>query len=91
MPKGLARIDTHVDLTDWKGGRRFIGTAAALGALVFWLQRCRLGNMAEDCAIGILTHHMIMDCETKAFLEGLIQVVAEHRAARWVDIAELMR
>src|SRR3954453_21281542 len=28
MPKGLARIDTHVDLTDWKGGKRFIGTVA---------------------------------------------------------------
>ena len=89
-PKGLARIDTHVDLTDWNVGKRFIGTVAALGALVSWLQRCRLGNMAGDPAIGILTHHMIMDSETKAFLEGLIQVIAEHRAARWVDIAELM-
>ncbi len=25
MPTGLGAIDVHVDLTDWKGGRRFIG------------------------------------------------------------------
>jgi hypothetical protein len=91
LPGGLARIDTHVDLTDWKGGRRFIGTAAALGALVFWLRRIRLDDTAADRAIGILTHHMIMDCETAAFLEGLIKVVALHRAACWVDTAELLR
>jgi predicted glycosyltransferase len=90
MPKGLARIDTHVDLTDWKNGKRFIGTAVALGALVFWLRRCRLGDMAGYRPIGILTHHMIMDGETAVFLEGLIRVVAGHRAARWVDIAELV-
>jgi peptidoglycan/xylan/chitin deacetylase (PgdA/CDA1 family) len=91
MPEGLARIDTHVDLIDWKGGRRFIGTASALGALVFWLRRSRIGDAASDRAIGILTHHMIMDCETAAFLEGLMKVVAEHHAARWVDTAELLR
>ena len=89
-PEGLVLIDTHVDLTDWKGGRRFIGEPAALDALVFWLQWCRLGDRAAHRAIGILTHHMIMDCETAAFLEGLMKVVALHRAARWVDAAELL-
>ncbi|HEX2150865.1 MAG TPA: hypothetical protein VHG31_02565 [Stellaceae bacterium] len=91
MPAGLGLIDVHVDLTNWKGGRGFIGTAAALGWLVAWLRRVRLGNAAAASPLGILTHHLIMDCETAEFLERLIKVVAGHRAARWVDIAEVLR
>jgi hypothetical protein len=91
LPAGLALIDTHVDLTDWKGGQRFIGTAAALGSLVAWLRRDRLGGAASAGPIGILTHHMIMDRGTAAFLEDLTELVAGHRAARWIDIAEVLR
>ncbi|MGD9615574.1 MAG: polysaccharide deacetylase family protein [Alphaproteobacteria bacterium] len=90
-PAGLGLIDVHIDLTDWKDGCRFIGTAAALGALVFRLRRIRLGKLASDRAIGILTHHMVMDRETAAFLAALIKSVAGHRAARWVDIVEMLR
>ena len=89
MPAGLGLIDVHVDLTKWKGGRRFIGAAAALGSLVAWLCRVRLDNAASDPAIGILTHHPIMDRETAGFLDGLLKLVGEHRAARWVNIAEI--
>ena len=91
QPTGLGVIDVHVDLTDWKGGRRFIGTAKALGGLVFWLRRARLGNAAAAGPIGILTHHLIMDRETAAFVAALQERIAGHRAARWVDIAELLR
>ena len=88
---GLALIDVHVDLTDWKGGRRFIGAAAALGALVAWLRRAGSAMRPPAGPIGILTHHLIMDRETAAFVEALLRAVAGHRAARWVDIAEMLR
>ena len=91
QPTGLGALDVHVDLTDWKGGRRFIGTAKALGGLVFWLRRGRLGNAVAAGPIGILTHHLIMDRETAAFVAALQERIAGHRAARWVDIAELLR
>jgi hypothetical protein len=90
MPTGLGLIDVHVDLTDWKGGRRFIGEAAALRSLAAWLRRVRLDNTGSAGPIGILTHHLIMDRETAAFLEALTKLVAGHRAARWVDIAEIL-
>ena len=32
--RGLLQVNTHVDLIDWKGGRGFVGEAAALGALL---------------------------------------------------------
>jgi hypothetical protein len=89
-PARLGVIDVHVDLTDWKGGGRFIGAAAALGGLVFWLRRARLGSSAAG-PIGILTHHLIMDRETTAFVETLQEQIAGHCAARWVDIAEVLQ
>jgi hypothetical protein len=90
-PAGLGSVDVHVDLTNWKGGRGFIGVAAALGLLVAWLRRVRLDDAASPHPFGILTHHLIMDRETAGFLDGLIKLIAEHRAVRWVDIAELLR
>jgi hypothetical protein len=90
MPAGLGLVDVHVDLTDWKGSRGFIGTAAALGSLVFWLRYSRLGDAAAAPPLGILTHHLIMEREMAAFLEALQEQVAKHRAARWVDIAEVL-
>jgi hypothetical protein len=91
LPAGLALIDTHVDLTNWRAGRRFVGTAAALGSLVAWLGHVRVRDAAPAGPIGILTHHMIMDRETVAFLKTLTRLIAGHRAARWVDIAEASR
>ncbi len=88
---GPGIIDVHVDLTDWKGGRRFIGAAAALGRLVYWLRRARLGNTAPSALIGILTHHLIMDRATAAFVEILQEQITGHRGARWVDIAEVLQ
>jgi peptidoglycan/xylan/chitin deacetylase (PgdA/CDA1 family) len=84
----LASIDAHVDVTDWRHGKRFLGTDAALGALLFWLRACRLGMAAPAAPIGILTHHLVMDPETAKFLECLCALIAGHGAARWIDIAD---
>jgi hypothetical protein len=84
----LAAIDAHVDLVDWHGGRRFIGTAAALGGLVAALRTRHGAPAASGGATGILTHHLVMDDATAAFLGRLQDAVASHAAARWADIRE---
>ena len=45
--RGLLQVNTHVDLIDWKGGRGFVGEAAALAALgaALW-PRARTGRRA---------------------------------------------
>ncbi|MGE0257774.1 MAG: polysaccharide deacetylase family protein [Alphaproteobacteria bacterium] len=88
---GLRLIPVHVDLTNWKGGRLFIGEASALGSLVDALRRCRFGSVASAGPIGILTHHLIMDRATAGFLERLLELIAGHRAARWVAVSEMLR
>lgn len=90
MPAGLAQLDVHVDVTDWKGSRGFVGTAAALGSLVHWLRAFRLGAARPAVPVGILTHHMIMDRGTIDFLEDLRRSVGDHEAACWTGIAEFL-
>lgn len=90
LPPGLASLDVHVDLTAWRGDRGFIGTEAALGQLAGWLRQHRLGATAAG-PIGILTHHLVMDGATAAFLDCLGTLIGSHAAARWTNIAELLR
>lgn len=89
-PPGLAAIDVHVDLVAWKGDRGFIGEAAALGALAGHLQAARLGAGRIRPPIGILTHHLVTDAATTAFVEQLIAVTKTHPAVRWIPVAELL-
>jgi len=87
--RGVAEADVHVDLVDWKGSRGFIGEAAALGGLVAHLGARRCAEADPGKAVGILTHHRVMDAASRDFLDRLTRLIAAHRAARWVDAAEL--
>jgi hypothetical protein len=83
---GIAAIDVHLDVVDWHEGRGFVGDAPALGRLVGALHEERLGGHG---AVGLLTHHLVMDGATEDFLARLGEIVATHAAALWVDIREL--
>jgi len=91
MPPGLTALDVHVDPVAWRGDRGFVGEPAALGALVGQLRARRLGIAPPERPIGLLTHHLVTDGPTEAFVEHLIAVTAAHRAARWVAVTELLR
>jgi hypothetical protein len=88
LPRGIARIDVHVDLVAWKQDRGFIGVAAAIGGLIGDLRARRLGTVDPVAATGILTHHLVMDDATAGFLDRLIGLIDGHGAARWVAAAE---
>ena len=86
--QGVVATDVHLDIVAWHEGRKFIGEAAALGRLVAELQQRR--EAGDAAAIGVLTHHLVMDSASEDFLMRLGDTVALHRAARWIDVAELM-
>jgi hypothetical protein len=90
LPRGLSRIDTHVDLVAWKQDRGFIGAPAALAGLVGQLRARRLGGGDLAAATGILTHHLVMDRATAGFLDRLIALIDGHGAACWVPVGELL-
>ena len=90
LSSGVVLIDVHVDLVGWHEDRGFIGAGAALGGLVFHLREARLGAAEPGQPIGILTHHLILDGATAAFLDRLIALVRGNAAARWATAGELL-
>lgn len=91
LPAPLVALDVHVDLVAWRGGRGFIGTAAALTGLICRLRRNRLAGAAAAVPIGVLTHHRIMDGATTRFLDCLITRTNAHPAIRWAAAGELLQ
>jgi len=86
--RGIAAIDAHLDIVAWHEDRSFLGEAVALGRLVAVLRASR--NAGNGGAIGILTHHLVMDDASEDFLAHLGELVEAHPAARWADMRELI-
>jgi hypothetical protein len=86
---GVIEANIHVDLIAWTGSRGFVGEDAALGGLVEHLRARRLCAVCADEPTGILTHHLVQDEETDAFLDRLITVSVAHPAVLWHDAGEI--
>ncbi|MBV8507886.1 MAG: hypothetical protein JOZ11_19045 [Alphaproteobacteria bacterium] len=82
-------MNTHVDLIAWKENRVFVGEDAALGGMVEHLRARRLRVVCADEPTGVLTHHLVQDEATNAFLERLIAVSTVHPAVLWLDAGEI--
>jgi hypothetical protein len=89
LTPGVTEVNIHVDLVAWTGGRGFIGEEAALGGLAGHLRARRSGAVSADEPTGILTHHLVQDEATNAFLDRLIAVSVSHPAVRWVGAREI--
>jgi hypothetical protein len=82
---GVCEANVHVDLVSWRTDRGFVGEAAALGGLVAHLTARRSGDADPDEPTGLLTHHLVQDEATGAFLARLISLTRNHPAARWLE------
>ena len=80
--RGVAQINTHVDIIDWHGTRGFIGEEAALRAVIRQLA------LQSGEPTGVLTHHAIHDAPAWAFLERLYERT-RRGGGRWMDPAAL--
>jgi peptidoglycan/xylan/chitin deacetylase (PgdA/CDA1 family) len=82
---GLPRIDVHLDPIDWRGGRGFIGEAAALGDLMAALD-------SGAPAVGVVSHHLAHDEPGWRFLDRLLGLLAGNRGTgvRLAAIGELL-
>ncbi|MEO1329993.1 MAG: polysaccharide deacetylase family protein [Pseudomonadota bacterium] len=72
---GLAQVNTHWDPIDWPrlraGGPALRPAGALIAELAALLQDPRFDAPAAE-PIGLLTHHLVHDAETWAFLEALL-------------------
>ena len=81
--QGVAQVNTHVDIIDWKS-RRFMGEEAALRAALKHLSARRNGSADTLETTGWLTHHELHDAPTWVFLERLFERTRAS-GARWAD------
>jgi len=86
--RGVRQVNTHVDIIDWRGTRRFVGEETALRMAVNHLALRREGDADANEPTGWLTHHALHDKATWEFLERLFERTSA-RGARWIDPVEL--
>jgi hypothetical protein len=86
---GVCEANIHVDFVAWGGGRDFIGEGAALSSLIAHLRARRVGSTCTSEPTGILTHHLIQDGPTGAFLQRLLEICGAHVAVRWLEAIEV--
>ena len=81
---GVRRVNTHIDIIDWRGTRGFVGEEAALRLAVKHLASRRNGDVDASEPTGWLTHHALHDKAAWQFLERLFERTAA-RGALWID------
>ncbi|GGB95090.1 hypothetical protein GCM10011352_21490 [Marinobacterium zhoushanense] len=85
---GLEQVNVHVDLINWRAGRRFVGEQQALAQLVTHLRMRREAKADPREATGIMTHHLVHDEQVWAFLARLFEISRE-QGALWCPAASL--
>jgi len=86
---GPKRLNTHMDIVDWRGHRGFAGDDLVLGQAVRHLQARRTGAADLLEPTGLLSHHLVHDRGCWNFLNEFNLFIQDHPAARWVDIADI--
>ena len=81
--RGILRVNTHVDIVDWRGGRGFIGLDLAIDRTVGHLAARRQGRVAADEPTGLLTHHLVLEEAAFDFMAEFLARTAEHPAVQW--------
>lgn len=89
----VPRLDTHVDLIDWRGGREPLPGDAAAAALAARIRTPASGECHEspvDGPIGILSHHLVTGAAAWRAWRPLLALLAGHPAVRWLNPAEAL-
>ena len=83
------RVNTHVDILDWRAGGRFIGSNAAIALAIAHLAARRRDEADPAEPTGLLTHHERMDEDAFAFTRTLLARLASHRAVQWLAARDI--
>lgn len=74
--EGIKQVNVHVDIINWKQGRRFAGEAACIEQIVAHLSAKREGQVDSDEPTGIMSHHLVHDTGCWDFLDELFGFLA---------------
>lgn len=82
---GVWWVNTHVDLVNWRDGRRFAGASAVVEGLVRHLRARREGGADPAEPTGILSHHLVHGEDCFTFIDELLALMDEHPAVTWLS------
>jgi hypothetical protein len=85
---GLVRNNIHCVPIEWSDPPGFGNPARYVGQLVDHLKLRRNGTDRGE-ATGILTHHLVQNSDSFAFLRSVLRLIDAHPGARLVDPVEL--
>ncbi len=88
---GVAQVNTHVDIIDWRGTRGFAGEDAVLAQATQHLLARRNGVADTGEPTGWLSHHAVHDAAAWAFMERLLERTAGIPGVSWRSAAQLFR
>lgn len=86
---GIRQVNTHIDIMNWRDGRRFIGEAAAIQLAVGHLAARRRASSDPHEPSGLLTHHLVHDEPAWRFVGAFLNRTLAHPAVRWLNGAEV--
>lgn len=86
----LQALNTHVDLIQWRAGKRFGGAAWTIDQITTHLAGRRLGRVDPAEPTGLLTHHRDLPPAAWAFLEALLGRLLAHPAVSFPPLDRLL-
>ena len=88
-PNGVWCANTHIDIIDWKGTRGFRGDDAVIGQAVGHLKARRTGSADPEEPSGLITHHLVHDEASWAFIGSFLARTKRSPATRWLALPEV--
>lgn len=85
---GLTRVNTHVDIIDWRKQRRFQGESSVLQQILDHLTARRNRSADPGEPTGLLTHHLVHEESSWSFIRKFLNVTQAHPAVRWLGAVE---
>lgn len=82
---GVLQVNTHLDPVAWKSGGGLVDPAILDAQMARQLEARRKGLADGAEPYGILTHHLVQDDVTWAFIETLLDILATSGVARWAS------
>lgn len=86
---GIFQTNVHVVLINWTEPPSFGDPGLMLQNIVAHLRARRLQQVDGEEPTGVLTHHLVQDEDSYAFLRQLIDLTAAHPAACWLQAREV--
>jgi hypothetical protein len=86
---GLSWVNTHVDVIDWRGDRRFVGADVMATNITAELVERRRGPTSTGEPVGLLTHHLAMTAADWREFETVCAMLVTHPAAKMLTSRDL--